>query len=161
MKSEAYELRNVKELRGGDHFCGLFRSEEERLMSLAPFVEQGLKTNCKVVLIQQEPCTSLCQLKAHTALGSRKIDEALAKGQLAMVSPPDYVFKDGLFPADTMIEFSLELEQMALTEGYRMLFIIGEPSMPTDSPTEHFCQFVRCFPIFHLLFSTTKRDLLI
>ncbi len=141
MESEAYcTLRDVQKLRGGDHFCGLFRSEEERLSTLADFVENGLKTNCKVVLVQQD----LSELKTHTTeQTSKEIDKALTKGQLMQINPKDHC-QEGPFSLERMmVENGLKMEQMALEEGYRLLFLSGEPTWSIGPTAENIYQFVR------------------
>ncbi len=142
MKSEAYTLRDANKLRGGDHFCGLFHSEEEQLANLAHFVEDGLRTNCKVILIQ--PDHDLSPIKAHTSKQvSSEMDEALAKGQLVLENPQEHFFRNGLFSAESMMEHLLKMEVKALQEGYRLLFISGQPSWIVNAPSEYFMQFVR------------------
>ncbi len=141
MESESYcTLRDVQKLRGGDHFCGLFRSEEERLSTLADFVEIGLKTNCKVVLVQQD----LSELKAHTTeQTSKEIDQALTKGQLMQINPKDSC-QEGPFSLERMmVENGQKMEQMALEEGYRLLFLSGEPTWAIGSTAENIDQFIR------------------
>ncbi len=141
---EEYTLRDVNKLRGGDHFCGLFHSEEERLTTLAHFVRDGLRTNCKVILIEEDHPLAVRQLKQHCSTQDvMQIDEALAKGQLAMETPGNTYFKDRFFTTEEMVERLMSIEKKALEEGYRMVFVSGEPAWLQKSPAEYYRLFVK------------------
>ncbi len=147
MSGEAYKLRDVRKLRGGDHFCGLFPSEEERLANLAHFVEDGLTTNCKVIVSEPE----LSKLKAYMSEQlSRQMEEALLTGQLVLHRAGEAYLKDGVFSAEKIIKRWVQMEAVALEQGYRLLFASGEPYWLNDLHPDVLTSFVRhLHPPFH------------
>ncbi len=125
--------------------CGLFHSENDQMKSLVQYVEDGLRTNCKVTLIQADQDLFLKELKEYlTVLTADDIDEALAKGHFVLDEPADYNFQDGLFPTSAMINYLLQKEQTARAQGYRLLCMSGEPSWAISAPEEYFNHFLRC-----------------
>jgi len=119
-----YILRNITDLRPGDHLCCLYETEEEHRALLTPYLRQGLELGEKVLYIVDA-------YTAETVLDYLRYDGVEVKpyldsGQLNILTAKDAYMRDGIFNPDGMIELLRNETERALAEGYSALRVTGE-----------------------------------
>ena len=121
---ETHSVRQMADLKPGDHLCCIYGTEEEHRALIAPFLCQGLERGQKVLYI----------VDAHTAeevLGyledeGIEVGPYLQSGQLLILTADDSYMREGAFDPDGMIRLLGEETEMALSQGYSALRVTGE-----------------------------------
>jgi PAS domain S-box-containing protein len=127
-------VRAFSDLRGGEHLCCLYGSDEEHRATLTPFLRQGLERGEKVVYVADGP-------DAERVLGYLR-DDGLdlepfrTRGQLAIVRRDESSFRDKLFDPVQMITQAREEADRAAEAGYPALRVAEDrtwalPGLPT------------------------------
>lgn len=107
---------SVDELANGDHACVTFTDPEERLDVVAAFVGSGLQVGHKVLCLTET--ISPDRLGAEFAQRALPVAEALASGQLTILSSEQSWLADGPPTAARMIEELAGQLHSAAGEGY-------------------------------------------
>lgn len=117
-------LPSISRMHSGDHYCGIYRTDEDHRRIVVDFVREGIARGEKMMYL----------VNIHTAAYLEKIlDEAgvqmaplLASGQLTVLSAKDTYLQDGEFVPERMIQLLREATETALSEGYPALRATGE-----------------------------------
>ncbi|HEV7825460.1 MAG TPA: MEDS domain-containing protein [Mycobacteriales bacterium] len=108
----------------GSHMCVFYRGSPERDQILVPFLREGLRVGDKCVCVVDtiDPGIVL------TALALPEIQIAMDNGQLEVHSSLDTYFRTGVFSADGMLAYWLDLLATAVQAGYPRVRVIAEES---------------------------------
>lgn len=126
-------LSQIRRLQPGDHLCLLYRSREEQLAWVIPFLAEGLKRG--------EPC--LCLADETTAgqigeglKGAGVALEALPKDQFQVLSQREIYLREGRFDPEAVIARLQEKAASALKAGYAALRLTAEMGWLLASPED-------------------------
>ena len=117
-------LPSIERMKPGDHYCGVYRTDDDWRAIIVDFVRAGVERNEKIVYLVN--VTTAAQLQATLAEAGVDVDKLLEKGQLSIVSARDAYLKDGQFDPDAMMALLEEECDKALAEGYTALRATGE-----------------------------------
>lgn len=117
-------LPSISRMHAGDHYCGIFRTDEDHRRLVIDFVRDGAARGEKMLYL----------VNIHTAafleqvLRDAGIDVAplLASGQLTILAAKDAYLQDGEFIPAKMIQLLKDMTDAALAEGYPALRATGE-----------------------------------
>jgi len=119
-----YLRKRLGELELGDHLCCIYRSAEEQLSAVIPFMQAGLENNEKCLYIIDE--SSKSEIIDAFKKSNIKIEELIRSGKFELLTKEDAYLKEGSFDPDRMIELLKQKEKEALKEGFRGLRVTGE-----------------------------------
>jgi len=117
-------LPSIERMQPGDHYCGVYRTDDDWRAIIVDFVRGGIARNEKVIYLVN--LTSADQLRATLASASIDVDALTDKGQLVIITAKEAYLKDGQFDPDRMIAMLAEETDKALAEGYTALRATGE-----------------------------------
>jgi hypothetical protein len=120
------------ELGLGDHVAYFFRSNEERLAYVIPYMVSGLGKNERCVYIADE--NTVPHILAEFRWAGIEIREATASGALSVVTKHDAYLRHGIFEPERMIADLDRDVQLALQNGFAGLRVTGEMSWALDLP---------------------------
>ncbi|MFC1713167.1 MEDS domain-containing protein [Candidatus Poribacteria bacterium] len=120
----AYSLRDVADLRPGDHLCCLYETEQEHRELLTPFLQQGLEKNEKVIYIRDVHTdeTILGYLRDE----GMNVEPYLTSKQLNIRTVDDTYISGGVFDPDRVIAMLRSETEQAIAQGYSTLRVTGE-----------------------------------
>jgi len=117
-------LPSVARMRPGDHYCGIYRTDEDQRVFIVDYVREGIRKNDKIFYIVN--VQTAAQLKETLSAAGLDVEKLIAKGQLVIVTAKEAYLKEGVFDPDKMIKLLGEETQKALAEGYQALRATGE-----------------------------------
>lgn len=117
-------LPAVARMQPGDHYCGMFRTDEEHRAIIVDFVRHGVERNEKMFYLVNLQTAE--QLQTTLAAAGIPVRELLDKGQLVIMTAKDAYLRDGQFDPDRMIRLLSDETDKALAEGYSALRATGE-----------------------------------
>jgi len=117
-------LSSIERMQPGDHYCGVYRSDDDWRAIIVDFVKGGIARNEKIVYLVN--LTSAEQLRAILADAGIGVDALIDKGQLVILTAKEAYLKDGQFEPDKMIALLGEETDKAIAEGYTALRATGE-----------------------------------
>ncbi len=115
---------SVGRMQPGDHYCGIYQSDEDHRVLVVDFIRQGIANREKMLYIVN--LQTAAQLKATLAEAELDVDPLIEEGQLVILTAKDAYLRDGEFDPDKMIKLLREETDKALAEGYPALRITGE-----------------------------------
>jgi PAS domain S-box-containing protein len=119
-----YTLRNITDLRPGDHLCCLYETEEEHRALLTPYLRQGLELGEKVLyLVDASTAETVLDYLRDDGV---EVKPYLDNGQLSIRTANEAYMRDGDFNPDGMIDLLRGETERALAEGYSALRVTGE-----------------------------------
>lgn len=117
-------LPSIERMHCGDHYCGIYRTDEDHRAIIVDYIRQGVRKNEKMFYIVN--IQTAAQLRATLAEASIAVDELLDKRQLVILTAKEAYLKDGQFDPDKMITLLGQETDKALAEGYAALRATGE-----------------------------------
>jgi hypothetical protein len=111
-------------MKPGDHYCGIYRTDEDQRAIIIDFIRVGIERNEKMFYLVNLQTAE--QLRATLASAGIEVDRLLDKGQLLILTAKEAYLKDGQFDPDRMIDLLGEETRKALAEGYSALRATGE-----------------------------------
>jgi DcmR-like sensory protein len=108
----------------GDHYCGIYRTDEDWKAVVTDFVREGVTRNEKIIYLVN--VTTVDQLKQTLASVGLEVEALIDKGQLVIITAKEAYLKDGQFEPDRMIQMLSDETDKALAEGYTALRATGE-----------------------------------
>jgi hypothetical protein len=117
-------LPSIARMHSGDHYCGIYRTDEDHRAIIVDYIRQGVAKHEKMFYIVNIQTAS--QLKATLAAANIAVDELVDSGQLVILTAKEAYLKDGQFDPDKMIKLLGEETEKALAEGYSALRATGE-----------------------------------
>jgi len=117
-------LPPIARMREGDHYCGIYRTDEDHRALIVDFIRQGVAKGEKIFYIVN--IHTAAQLRALLAEADVDVESLLARSQLVILTAKEAYLKEGLFDPDKMITLLQEETDKALAEGYPALRVTGE-----------------------------------
>lgn len=111
-------------MKVGDHYCGIYRSDEEQRALVIGFVQGGIANGEKMVYIVN--VQTAAQLRETLIDAGIDVDPLLERGQLVILTAKEGYLHDGAFDPDRMIELLRAKTAEALAEGYPAMRCTGE-----------------------------------
>lgn len=115
---------SIHRMQPGDHYCGVYRTDEDHRVLVTNFVRQGVERNEKMMYIVN--VLSAAQLKAMLAAASVDVEALTKRGQLVILTAKDAYLKHGQFDPDKMVMMLAGETDKAIAEGYTALRVTGE-----------------------------------
>ncbi|MCL5958115.1 MAG: MEDS domain-containing protein [Chloroflexi bacterium] len=119
-----YPLRELADLKPGDHVCCLYETEEEHRAVLTPFLREGLEQGQKVLYVV-DAYTAVAIL-GYLRKDGVDVEPYLASGQLVVITSDDAYLRGGTFDLYRMIGLLRTETERAVAEGYPALRVSGE-----------------------------------
>jgi hypothetical protein len=117
-------LPSIARMHSGDHYCGIYRTDEDHRAIIVDYIRQGVAKHEKMFYIVN--IHTATQLKVLLAGAGIDVNELVAKGQLVILTAKEAYLKEGQFDPDKMITLLGEETDRALAEGYAALRATGE-----------------------------------
>jgi hypothetical protein len=117
-------LPAIGEMNPGDHYCGIYRTDEDQRAIIVDFVRDGVARGEKMIYIVN--VQSAEQLRATLAAADIAVDALVDKGQLVILTAKEAYLKHCEFDPEKMIGLLREETEQALAEGYTALRVTGE-----------------------------------
>jgi PAS domain S-box-containing protein len=137
MDSAEFRFRKTNEkgykgLRSGDHLCVLYKSEDELLEIWRAWIEDGLQSGQRVLLIMdvQDRKEALSRLGRM----GREWEATLKEGRLDVLTVHESFLQQGNFNPESMVAFLNGKGQNARKDGYKALRVIGEMGWAIRDP---------------------------
>jgi two-component system, chemotaxis family, sensor kinase Cph1 len=116
----------------GDHVAFFFKSNEERLGFVIPYMVRGLRNRERCVYIAHE--NTLTDILSEFMSAGVDVDAASARGALSIVTTHDTYLRHGIFEPEKMIADLDRDVRFALQLGFSGLRVTGEMSWALDLP---------------------------
>jgi hypothetical protein len=123
-------IPSIGRMQPGDHYCGIYKSDEDHRALVVDFIRQGVAAGEKIVYVVN--LETAAQLKAMLAAAALDIESLIARGQLVILTARDVYLRDGEFDPDKMLARLREETDAALAQGYPALRITGEMTWALD-----------------------------
>lgn len=117
-------LPSIERMQPGDHYCGVYRTDDDWRAIIVDFIKGGIARNEKIIYLVN--LTSAEHLRRILADAGVAVDALIDKGQLMIVTAKEAYLKDGQFEPDKMIALLAEETDKAIAEGYTALRATGE-----------------------------------
>jgi hypothetical protein len=117
-------LPAIAHMQPGDHYCGIYRTDEDQRAITVDFVRQGVARNEKMFYLVNLQTAE--QLRATLAVAGIPVDQLIDRGQLVIMTAKEAYLRDGQFVPDKMITLLGDETDQALAEGYTALRATGE-----------------------------------
>src|SRR6185436_6261501 len=117
-------LPSISRMKPGDHYCGIYRTDEDQRALITDFVRDGVARNEKMFYLVN--LQSAEQLRKTLAQAGIEVDALVEKGQLVILTAKEAYLRDGQFVPDKMIQLLNDETEKALAEGYTALRATGE-----------------------------------
>jgi MEDS: MEthanogen/methylotroph, DcmR Sensory domain len=117
----------------GDDVAFFFKSNEERLKFVIPYMVDGLRNQERCVYIAGE--NTVPEILAEFMKAGVYIDGATASGALSVVTKHDTYLRHGIFDPQAMIADLDRDVRFALQHGFAGLRVTGEMSWALDLPS--------------------------
>ncbi|MGA8272395.1 MAG: MEDS domain-containing protein [Candidatus Sulfotelmatobacter sp.] len=117
----------------GDDVAFFFKSNEERLNFVIPYMIDGLRNQERCVYVAEE--NTVPEILAEFMKAGIYIDAATASGALSVVTKHDTYLRHGIFdPAGMIADLDRDV-RFALQQGFSGLRVTGEMSWALDLPS--------------------------
>jgi hypothetical protein len=117
-------LPAIARMKPGDHYCGMFRTDEEHRAIIVDFVREGVVRNEKMFYLVNLQTAE--QLEATLTAAGIDVKGLVDKGQLVIMTAKEAYLRDGQFDPDSMIQLLSDETDKAIAEGYAALRATGE-----------------------------------
>lgn len=124
MTSSATVLPSIARMQAGDHYCGIYRTDEDHRALVVDFIRHGVERGEKMLYIVN--IHTAAQLRAMLVAADIDVDALLEKRQLVILTAKEAYLKGGQFDPDKMLTLLREETDLALAEGYAALRVTGE-----------------------------------
>lgn len=108
----------------GTHFCQFYKTKEDLIDVLVPYLKSGLENNEFCMWVTSEP---LSAEEAKRSLGREipNLDYYLEKGQIEIISYTEWYVIEGDFDSDRVLNGWVSKLNQALKDGYEGLRLTG------------------------------------
>jgi hypothetical protein len=117
-------LPSIARMHSGDHYCGIYRTDEDHRAIIVDYIREGVRKHEKMFYIVN--IQTAAQLKATLAKADIDVDGLVDSGQLVILTAKEAYLRDGQFDPKKMIALLGEETDKALAEGYSALRATGE-----------------------------------
>jgi hypothetical protein len=122
----------AEEIGLGDHAAFFFKSNQERLGFVIPYIVRGLRNLERCFYIADE--NTVPEILAEFKDAGVDIDAATANGALSVLTKHDTYLRHGIFEPEQMITDLDRDVRFALQSGFSGLRVTGEMSWALDLP---------------------------
>lgn len=119
-------LPALENMRPGDHYCGIFRSDADQRRIEIDFVRLGVERHEKMLYLVHLQTAD--RLRGSLVEAGLDVDALVASGQLSIQAAKEVYLVDGEFDPERMIAMLEQATAAALAEGYTALRVTGEMS---------------------------------
>lgn len=120
----------VGRFRLGDHICLLYRSQQELLATLVPYVRLATERNEQCICIQSARISH--QLLAALKRQGVQTGRHLQRGALALLDPKQAYLKSGRFDPEVMTKLLASCIRTGLRNGFSGLRLFGDMRWALD-----------------------------
>lgn len=124
MHSDTPVLPSIAQMHCGDHYCGIYRTDDDHRAIITDYVRDGVRRHEKMFYIVN--IHTAVQLRDLLAQAGIEVDALLQSKQLTIVTAKEAYLKNGVFDPQKMISLLGEETDKALLEGYAALRVTGE-----------------------------------
>jgi hypothetical protein len=117
-------LPAIAHMQPGDHYCGIYRTDEDHRAIIVDFVRDGVARGEKMFYLVNLQTAE--QLRSTLSGAGIPVDELIEKGQLVIMTANEAYLRDGQFEPGKMIQLLGEETDKAIAEGYTALRATGE-----------------------------------
>jgi hypothetical protein len=117
-------LPALSRMAPGDHYCGIYRSDDDHRRIVVDFVRLGAERNERMIYLVNLQTAGQLKLKLDEA--GVDAEGLVSSGQLIILTAKDAYLKDGAFDPEKMIAVLEEETARALADGYTALRVTGE-----------------------------------
>jgi hypothetical protein len=117
-------LPAIARMQPGDHYCGIYRTDEDQRAITIDFVRDGVARNEKMFYLVN--VQSAEQLRTTLIEAGIEADRLIDAGQLVIMTAKEAYLRDGQFDPDRMIQLLQDETDKAIAEGYTALRATGE-----------------------------------
>ena len=117
-------LPSIARMQPGDHYCGIYRTDEDQRALTIDFVKDGIRRNEKMFYLVN--VQSAEQLRMTLSEAGIDADLLIESGQLVIMTAKEAYLRDGQFDPDRMIQLLKDETEKALAEGYEAMRATGE-----------------------------------
>src|SRR5215203_988578 len=107
-------LPSIERMKPGDHYCGIYRTDEDQRAVIIDFFRGGIVRNEKMFYLVN--LQSAGQLRATLVAAGIDVDRLVDRGQILILTAKEGYLKDGQFDPDRMINLLGEETDKALAE---------------------------------------------
>lgn len=123
----------INEIELGDHGALFYRTKEEQLDIIIPFLALGLQRNERCLYIAEDNTTA--EICARLQASGVDVREAYHRGALSVVTKRETYLRHGVFQPDKMIHDLCDAVQGAVDAGFAGLRGAAEMSWSLDLPS--------------------------
>lgn len=117
-------LPSIARMHPGDHYCGIYRTDEDHRALIVDYVREGVQRHEKMIyLVNIQSAEQLCATLVAAGIDAESL---VSRGQLVIMTAKEAYLKDGEFDPDKMIALLDEETTLALEQGYAALRVTGE-----------------------------------
>lgn len=124
----------------GSHLCHFYRTKEDIVEVIIPYITAGLEDREYCVLLAAPPLDEK-QAKAAMRKQVRTLDEYLARGQLTIIGSSEFYTDSGTFVAERALRQIVDTHQQALKKGFRATRRSGNTSWVENKDWVAFMQY--------------------
>lgn len=124
MHDETTVLPSIARMQSGDHYCGIYRTDDDHRAIVVDFIREGVRRHEKMLYIVN--VQSSLQLRTTLQQANIDVEQLLASQQLTILTAKEAYLKHGQFDPDKMLQLLGEVTDNALAEGYAALRVTGE-----------------------------------
>lgn len=124
MTTPATILPSIARMHPGDHYCGIYRTDDEHRTLIVDFIRHGVERNERMLYIVN--IQTAAQLRALLAAADVDVDSLVEKRQLVIVTAKEAYLEGGQFEPEKMLTLLREETDAALAAGYAALRVTGE-----------------------------------
>lgn len=117
-------LPSISRMHPGDHYCGIYRTDEDHRALIIDFVRDGVARGEKMLYLVN--LQTAAQLRATLEAAGLPVDELVQKRQLVILAAREAYLSAGHFDPDRMIDLLGAETERALSDGYSALRATGE-----------------------------------
>jgi PAS domain S-box-containing protein len=127
----------IGDVPSGTHFCQFYRTKEDLMDIVVPYLKTGLENNELCLWITSEP------LKAEEAKEALKrsfpdLDIYLERGQIEIVPETHFYVKEGVFDPEKALNIGVEMLNRTVADGYCGLRTSGNISWLKKADWDNF-----------------------
>lgn len=117
-------LPSIARMQAGDHYCGIYRTDDDHRALIIDFIRQGIQRHEKMIYLVN--LQTAAHLRSTLLDAGVDVDGLVEKRQLVIMTAKEAYLRGGEFDPDRMIALLREETGAALAAGYAALRATGE-----------------------------------
>lgn len=124
--TQKFGLNFIGDVKWGTHFCQLYKTKQDLIDIMVPYLAEGLRNN-EMCVWGISPPLDMKKAKAMLRKAVPDLDQHIRKGQIEILSyPPDFL-ADKRFDKNRIFQDIVEKEKNALDRSFEGLRVSGNP----------------------------------